>query len=151
MFLRIVMYVFFIISLFSITAYAEDNTCLNKEDSVLCMAEQGDVMAMYIMGRREYTIARSSGDMSKALEWTLKVMEHKDKEMVAKRLLKMIYIQLGKGVHKDYIQAYIWLQEGINKGEKNVYLTPWQERLKYLMTENQIREAINIINNMSNK
>jgi TPR repeat protein len=113
------------------------------------MAKQGDTMAMYVMGRREYTIARTSGDMTKALEWTLKVME--DKERVAGRLLKMIYIQLGEGVHKDYIQAYIWLQEGINKGEKYIYLIPWQKRLKYYMSENELIEAENIISKMNTK
>jgi TPR repeat protein len=149
MFKKIVLYISFIISLFSFTAYSEDDTCSNKVDKVLCMAKQGDTMAMYVMGRREYTIARTSGDMTKALEWTLKVME--DKERVAGRLLKMIYIQLGEGVHKDYIQAYIWLQEGINKGEKYIYLIPWQKRLKYYMSENELIEAENIISKMNTK
>jgi len=147
MFLRIFIYVFFIISLFTISSYAENIDCSKKEDKILCMAQQGDTMAMYVMGRREYTIARSSGDMTKALEWTLKVMEHKDKERVANRLLKMIYIQLGEGVHKDYVQAYIWLQEGIDKGEKYVYLISWLQRLKYYMTEQQINDAEKILMN----
>lgn len=149
MLIKIVIYVFYIISLFSFAAYGEDNSCSNKADKVLCMAEQGDTMAMYVMGRREYTIARTTGDMTKALEWTLKVMDYKDKERVASRLLKMIYIQLGEGVHKDYVQAYIWLQEGINKGEKYVYLIPWQGRLKYYMSEQQISEAKDILYNRS--
>ena len=131
MFLRIIIYIYIIFSLFTISANAENSECSNKEDKVLCMALEGDTMAMYVMGRREYTIARSSGDMTKALEWTLKVLAHKDKESVANRLLKMIYIQLGEGVHKDYVQAYIWLQEGINKGEDYIYLIRWQERLTY--------------------
>ena len=80
MFLRIFIYVI-IISLFTISSYAENIDCSKKEDKILCMAQQGDTMAMYVMGRREYTIARNSGDMTKALEWTLKVMEHKDKEI----------------------------------------------------------------------
>ena len=146
MFLRIFIYVI-IISLFTISSYAENIDCSKKEDKILCMAQQGDTMAMYVMGRREYTIARSSGDMTKALEWTLKVMEHKDKERVANRLLKMIYIQLGEGVHKDYVQAYIWLQEGIDKWEKYVYLISWLQRLKYYMTEQQINDAEKILMN----
>ena len=149
MFLRIIIYIFFIFSLFTISANAENSECSNKEDKVLCMALEGDTMAMYVMGRREYTIARSSGDMTKALEWTLKVLTHKDKERVANRLLKMIYIQLGEGVHKDYVQAYIWLQEGINKGEDYIYLIRWQERLTYYMTEQQINDARKILYDMS--
>ena len=149
MFLRIIIYIFFIVSLFTISANAENSECSNKEDKVLCMALEGDTMAMYVMGRREYTIARSSGDMTKTLEWTLKVLAHKDKERVANRLLKMIYIQLGEGVHKDYVQAYIWLQEGINKGEDYIYLIRWQERLMYYMTEQQINDARKILYDMS--
>ena len=59
----------------------------------------------------------------------------------------MIYIQLGEGVHKDYVQAYIWLQEGIDKGEKYVYLISWLQRLKYYMTEQQINDAEKILMN----
>jgi hypothetical protein len=149
MFLRIIIYIFFIVSLFTISANAENSECSNKEDKVLCMALEGDAMAMYVMGRREYTIARKTGDMTKALNWTLKVLENKDSALVASRLLKMIYIQLGEGVHKDYVQAYIWLQEGINKGDDYVYLIRWQERLTYYMTEQQINDARKILYDMS--
>jgi hypothetical protein len=151
MFLKIIIYIFFIVSLFSISANAENSECSAKEDKVLCMALEGDTMAMYVMGRREYTIARKTGDMTKALNWTLKVLENKDSALVASRLLKMIYIQLGEGVHKDYVQAYIWLQEGINKGDDYVYLIRWQERLTYYMSEQQINDARKILYDMSKK
>lgn len=151
MFLRIIIYIFFIVSLFTISANAENSECSAKEDKVLCMALEGDTMAMYVMGRREYTIARKTGDMTKALNWTLKVLENKDSALVASRLLKMIYIQLGEGVHKDYVQAYIWLQEGINKGDDYVYLIRWQERLTYYMSEQQINDARKILYDMSKK
>ena len=151
MFLKIIIYIFFIVSLFTISANAENSECSTKEDKVLCMALEGDTMAMYVMGRREYTIARKTGDMTKALNWTLKVLENKDSALVASRLLKMIYIQLGEGVHKDYVQAYIWLQEGINKGDNYVYLIRWQERLTYYMTEQQINDARKMLYDMSQK
>ena len=147
MYVKIILYISFIISLIYFNAHSEDNICSNKEDKILCMAENGDAMAMYVMGRREYAIAHESGDMSKALEWALKAM--KKKERVAKRLLKMIYIQLGEGVHKDYIQAYIWLQTAIDKGEEYNYLNRWQERLKYFMSESELIEAKNIILQMN--
>jgi len=151
MVLRIILHICLIIYLFSISVMADDKTCLNSDDKVLCMALEGDAMAMYVMGRREYTIARKTGDMTKALNWTLKVLENKDSALVASRLLKMIYIQLGEGVHKDYVQAYIWLQEGINKGEKYIYLVPWQKRLKYYMSENELTEAENRISKTNTK
>lgn len=55
------------------------------------------------------------------------------------RLLKMVYMQLGWGAHRDYVQAYGWLSEGIADGVK--YLVTWREKLIAKMTPDQLAQA----------
>lgn len=55
------------------------------------------------------------------------------------RLLKMVYMQLGWGAHRDYVQAYSWLSEGIADGVK--YLVTWREKLIAKMTPDQLAQA----------
>ena len=53
----------------------------------------------------------------------------------------MIYISLGKGLHKDPIEAYVWLEEALAESEKNLYVARWIRRLELNMTADQIKEA----------
>ena len=123
----------------SIQVTAAESDCASETDQVPCLAEQGDSMAMYVMGRRAYDAGRKSGDFTEALEWALKVV--KLNKRIGNQMLKMLYLQMGGGVHRDFIQAYIWISEAIASDEKYGYLVPWRERLASKMSPEQLEQA----------
>ena len=118
---------------------AADPDCASEEDKVPCLAAKGDPMAMYMMGRRAYEGARVSGDFTEALAWGQKVI--KVRRHTGNMMLKMVYLQLGAGEHRDYVQAHVWLREAIDRREENLYLIPWLERLEARMEPEQIERA----------
>ena len=120
-------------------ATAADPDCAAEEDKVPCLAAKGDPMAMYMMGRRAYEGARVSGDFTEALAWGQKVI--KVRRHTGNMMLKMVYLQLGAGEHRDYVQAHVWLREAIDRREENLYLIPWLERLEARMEPEQIERA----------
>ena len=120
-----------------VTATGPD--CVSEEDKVPCLASKNDPMAMYMMGRRAYEAARVDGDFTEALAWGQKVIQVR--RHTGNMLLKMVYLQLGSGVHRDYVQAHVWLREAIDRSEENLYLIPWLERLEAKMEPEQIERA----------
>ncbi len=94
-------------------------------------------MAVYSKGRNAYDNARTSGDFSEALALSRQLAGKGDKN--GERLLKMVYLQLGWGGHRDYVQAYKWLSEGIAGGAD--YLVRWRQILTEKMTADQLAEA----------
>src|SRR3954451_16519122 len=102
---------------------AAESECPAGDEWVACAANQGDPMAMYAVGRKAYEAARQSGDFTEALSWSRKLAAAKEKN--GERLLKMVYLQLGWGAHRDYMQAYIWLSEAISGGDD--YLVQWRK------------------------
>lgn len=122
-----------------VQATAVDPDCASEADKVPCLAAKGDPMAMYMMGRRAYEGARVSGDFTAALAWGQKVITVR--RHTGNMLLKMVYLQLGAGGHRDYVQAHVWLREAIDSSEANLYLIPWLERLEARMEPEQIERA----------
>jgi hypothetical protein len=116
---------------------AAESECPAGDGWVPCQAQKGDPMAMYVMGRGAYQDARTSGDFTSALDWSRKLAAAGDKN--GERLLKMVYLQLGWGAHRDYVQAYVWLSEAIAAG--NDYLLPWRKMLVEKMTSEQLAQA----------
>jgi len=116
---------------------AAESECPAGDSWVPCQAEKGDPAAMYVMGRQAYDGARTSGDFTEALGWSRKLVAAKEKN--GERLLKMVYIQLGWGAHRDYVQAYVWLSEAIRAGDD--YLVPWRKMLAEKMTSVQLAQA----------
>jgi hypothetical protein len=116
---------------------AEPAECPTGDEWLACRARMGDPGAMYAVGRNAYEAARSSGDFSEALDWARKLNAMGEKN--GERLLKMVYLQLGWGAHRDYVQAYVWLSEGIVGGED--YLVKWRKTLAEKMTPEQIAAA----------
>jgi hypothetical protein len=116
---------------------AAESECPSGDEWVLCQAQKGDPMAMYMMGRRAYEDARTSGDFTGALTWSRRLAAARDEN--GERLLKMVYLQLGWGAHRDYVQAYVWLSEAIAAGDG--YLMPWRNKLVEKMTSEQVAEA----------
>ncbi len=115
---------------------AAETECAS-EDAATCQAEAGERVAAYAKGRNAYDNARTSGDFSEALSLSRQLAAHGDRN--GERLLKMVYLQLGWGAHRDYVQAYVWLSEGIAGGAD--YLVRWRNILAEKMTPDQVTEA----------
>jgi len=111
--------------------------CPSGDQWLACRARAGDQGAMYSLGRNAYEAARSSGDFSEAFDWARRLDKLGDKN--GERLLKMVYMQMGWGNHRDYVQAYVWLSEGINGGAD--YLVQWRKMLAEKMTAEQLATA----------
>ncbi|MFO1350556.1 MAG: hypothetical protein U1F68_07735 [Gammaproteobacteria bacterium] len=118
-------------------AAAQANECPPGDTYVDCKAKAGDRMAIYVQGRNAYEAARSSGDFTQALETALQLAKQNDKN--GERLLKMVYLQLGWGAHRDPVQAYIWLTQGMDAG--NDYVAPLRKQLMEKMTPEQLAQA----------
>jgi TPR repeat protein len=116
---------------------AAEPECPEGDGWIPCQAQKGDPVAMYVMGRRAYDEARQSGDFTAALNWSHKVVATRHPS--GDRLLKMVYLQLGWGAHKDYPQAYVWLSEAIAGGDD--YLVAWRKMLMEKMTPEQLAQA----------
>ena len=117
--------------------FAAAETQCSSEDEATCRAEKDERMAMYAKGRNAYDSARTSGDFSEALALSRQLAAQGDRN--GERLLKMVYLQLGWGAHRDYVQAYVWLSEGIAGGAD--YLVRWRKILAEKMTSDQLAEA----------
>ena len=140
--LRLAVALFVAITLWNgaaVYATTADPDCVAEEDKVPCLAAKGDPMAMYMMGRRAYEAARVAGDFTEALAWGQRVIQAR--RHTGNMLLKMVYLQLGSGAHRDYVQAHVWLREAIDGSEENLYLVPWLERLEAKMEPEQIEKA----------
>ena len=116
---------------------AAQPNCPKGDEYVKCMATAGDRMAIYVQGRTAYERARETGDFSDALRLSRQLAAQGDKN--GGRLLKMTYMQLGWGAHKDYPQAYVWLSEGIKGGDD--YLVRWRDMLTERMSPEQLAQA----------
>jgi hypothetical protein len=116
---------------------AEEAVCGPGRDAIPCRAKAGDPVAMYVMGRDAYETARTSGDFTEAMYWSRQLVAKGDKN--GERLQKMVYLQLGWGAHRDYVQAYVWLTEGIAAGAD--YLPPLRKKLMEKMTPEQLAKA----------
>ncbi len=131
-------YLALVVSLAAAPAVAESR-CPAGPEGNLCKAENGDPMAMYMVGREAYAEGREKGDLSAAREWALRSRSAGYRG--GRMLLKMIYVQMGEGTHHDYVQAHIWLTDAIQAGDE--YLEPWRERLEEKMSSEQLAEARN--------
>jgi hypothetical protein len=108
-----------------------------SEDEAVCKAEKDERMALYGAGRDAYESARTSGDFTEAYSIARKLALTGDKN--GERLLKMVHMQLGWGGHKDLIQAYRWLSEGVADGID--YVPLWRDKLTEKLSPEQLAEA----------
>lgn len=120
-----------------VVAGAAGAACPPGPEGNLCKAENGDAMAMYMVGRVAYEAGRESGDLGEAFVWAQKARNAGYRG--GRMLLKMVYVQMGEGTHHDYVQAHRWLSEAIAAGED--YLEPWRRRLEKKMTADQLAAA----------
>ena len=129
---------------FSLALFAADVTMATKPsdecaspDEAVCKADKDERVALYSKGRESYEKARTTGDFTEAYTLARQLVIKNDKN--GERLAKMVYMQLGWGNHRDFVQAYGWLNDGFLDGEK--YLVAWREKLAEKMTPEQLAEA----------
>ena len=111
--------------------------CPRGPEGNLCKAESGDPLAMYMVGREAYLAGRETGDLSEAFAWARKSRDAGYRG--GRMLLKMVYVQMGEGTHRDHVQAHGWLTDAIAAGDD--YLEPWRDRLEDRMTEEDLARA----------
>ncbi len=118
------------------------------EDAFKCMEEtqekcdyENENMRLFILGRDAFDRAMETGDFTETRVIGQKLAERKNK--YGNRLLKMVYVQIGFGKHKDFVQAHQWLDEEINAGHgfARLDLDKTKAKLEALMTPEQLARA----------
>ena len=93
----------------------DESKCPKDENWVQCRAQEGDVLAIYMVARqsydREYEKVKEGGlgDFSEALVFGRELVDRGERN--GKRLLKMVHLQLSWGNHVNRDQALDWLKE----------------------------------------
>ncbi len=122
---------------------------LAAADAFVCMEEKQETcdqknqnLDTYIKAHDAFDRGREKGDLSEARELALKLIANNDARH-GKTLMKYIYMQVGMGTHKNYVEAYRWLNADLAAGTKysRMDLERTRERLAKLMTPEQIAEA----------
>lgn len=117
--------------------FASAEPACASEDEAVCKAENDERVTMYGAGRNAYENARTTGNFTEAYTIARKLASSGDKN--GDRLYKMVNMQLGWGAHKDLVQAYVWLSEGVADGVD--YVPLWRDKLAEKMTPEQLAEA----------
>lgn len=118
-------------------AAAAQAACPAGPDGNRCKAENGDALAAYMIAREAYAAGRESGDLSEAFAWAQRSRDAGYRG--GRMLLKMVYVQMGEGTHRDFVQAWRWLTEAIEAGDD--YLEPWRRRLEKRMSAGELEAA----------
>ena len=138
------------------SATAAEADCTSEDSSAPCQteedrAENAKEIDMFVRARNGYNQARTSGDFTEPLTLTRQLAAQGNG--AGKGLLRMVYMQLGSGAHKDYVQAYAWLSEGIARSADYpvkggaVFVSKWRRRLEEKMTSEQIADAKKLAGN----
>jgi len=118
-------------------AYAEDGFVWPLEDEKEC-AYENESLSLFIKGRDAYDHGREIGDLSQAREIGYQLAARKNKN--GRILLKMIYMEIRMGGHKNYVQAYDWVEEAMQRNESYARLDFQSvlDSLKKRMTPEQL-------------
>ena len=118
------------------------------EDAFKCMEEtqekcdfENENMRLFIQGRDAFDRAMETGDFTETRAIGQKLAARKNK--YGNRLLKMVYVQVGFGKHKNLVEAWRWLDEELKggKGYARLDLDKTVTKLEALMTPEQLAEA----------
>ena len=85
------------------SAYAEEGFVCPLENEKEC-AFENENLSLFIKGRDAYDRGRETGNLSEAREIGYQLAARKNKN--GRVLLKMIYMEIRMGGHKNYVQAY---------------------------------------------
>ena len=118
-------------------SHAQEGFVCPLEDEKEC-AYENESLSLFIKGRDAYDHGREIGDLSEAREIGYRLVERNKKN--GKALLKMIYMEIRMGGHKNYVQAYDWVQEAIKRNESYARLDfqTVLDALKKRMTPEQL-------------
>lgn len=97
------------------TASAEDVFICPTENEKEC-AFENESMSLFIKGRDAYDHGREIGNLSEARVIGTQLVARKNKN--GKQLLKMIYMSVRMGGHKNNVEAYQWVEESIARKEE---------------------------------
>ena len=120
-----------------------------EDDAFVCMEEtqekcdyENKNLDLFIKGRDAYERGRETGDLSEARSLALQLIERKDTRH-GKALMKFIYVQVGQGVHRNFVEAYRWVQADIAAGVtyQRLNLERVRDSLAEKMTPEQLAEA----------
>jgi len=96
------------------SAYAEEGFVCPLENEKEC-AFENENLSLFIKGRDAYDRGRETGNLSEAREIGYQLAARKNKN--GRVLLKMIYMEIRMGGHKNYVQAYDWVEEAMQRNE----------------------------------
>jgi hypothetical protein len=120
-----------------------------EEDAFVCMEETQEKcddenrnIGLFIQGRDAFDRGRESGDLGEARRIARELVDRKD-ERHGKALMKFVYVQVSLGVHKNFVEAYRWVEADIAAGEsyKRLDLAWVRDKLAARMTPEQLAEA----------
>ena len=119
------------------SAYAEEGFVCPLENEKEC-AFENENLSLFIKGRDAYDRGREIGDLSEAREIGYQLAARKNKN--GRVLLKMIYMEVRMGGHKNYVQAYDWVEEAMQRNESYARLDfqTVLDSLKKRMTPEQL-------------
>ncbi len=118
------------------------------DDAFKCMEEtqekcdfENESIALFIRGRDAFDRGMETGDLSETRVIGQQLAARKNK--YGNRLLKMVYVQVGMGKHKNFVQGHRWLADEINSGHgfARLDLEKTMAKLEALMTPEQLAEA----------
>jgi hypothetical protein len=119
------------------------------EDAFVCMEETQEKcdyenrnMELFIQGRDALERGRETGDLGEAHRIARELIDRKD-EQHGKALMKFVYVQVSLGVHKNYVEAYRWVDADIAAGAsyRRLDLNWVRDKLAAKMTPEQLAEA----------
>ena len=119
------------------SAYAEEGFVCPLENEKEC-AFENENLSLFIKGRDAYDRGRETGNLSEAREIGYQLAARKNKN--GRVLLKMIYMEIRMGGHKNYVQAYDWVEEAMQRNESYARLDFQSvlDSLKKRMTPEQL-------------
>lgn len=123
-------------------AHAEEGGFVCMEETQEKCDHENRNIDLFIRGRDAFDQGRESGDLGEARRMALELMERKDQRH-GKALMKFIYLQVSLGVHRNFVEAYRWIESDIAAGTKYARLDlGWvRDKLAARMTPEQLAEA----------
>lgn len=122
-------------------AAAGDAFVCQEESQEKCDRENQN-LDLFVKAHDAFDRGREKGDLTEARNYALQLIERKD-ERHGKAIMKYVYMQVGLGVHKNYVEAYRWLSDDMAAGKeyKRLDLERTRDRLAKLMSPEQLAEA----------
>jgi hypothetical protein len=123
-------------------AAAEDDAFVCMEETQEKCDDENRNMDLFIQGRDAFDRGRESGDLGEARRIARELVDRKDARH-GKALMKFVYVQVSLGVHKNFVEAYRWIEEDIAAGEsyKRLDLGWVRDKLAARMTPEELAEA----------